>query len=180
MGDAKAAERARRYRRHRQGDHSLCLVGNCSAVTVDSVTESVMASVTSGLPVPPSRPSGEDAGLGDRGQRLWDDMTTSWKPSPIHREQLLELCRMADRLEKLDRQLKGEDWLRFWSRTDDGSVVEVYVDKVLSEARELASAFRALGGDLVKAANATKAPGVKGGGKLASVTALVPTVPAAR
>lgn len=175
MGDAKAAERARRYRRHRQGDHSLCLVGNCPAVTVDSVTESVTNSVMPGATV--ERPAGEDGavGLGERGQRLWDDMTASWRPSPIHREQLLELCRMADRLEKLDRQLKGEDWLRFWSRNDDGTVVEVFVDKVLSEARELASAFRALGGDLVKAVNATKTPGAKGGGKLASVLALVPT-----
>lgn len=170
MGDAKAAERARRYRRHRQGDHSLCLIGNCSAVTPVTVTETVTAE----LPVTPPGPRGEVGGLGDRGQKLWDDMTASWKPSPVHREQLLELCRMADRLEKLDRQLKGEDWLRFWSRTDDGSEITVYVDKVLSEARELAGAFHRLGLDLVKAAGAVKPSGTKGGGKLASVLNLVP------
>ncbi|MFC3454016.1 hypothetical protein [Amycolatopsis speibonae] len=125
-------------------------------------------------------PSEEIPSLGDRGQKLWDAMTASWSPSPIHREQLVELCRMADRLEKLDRQLKGEDWLRFWSRNDDGTEVTVYVDKVLSEARELANAFRTLGADLVKAAGVKKDPTAKGGGKLASVTALIPSAPAAR
>jgi hypothetical protein len=144
------------------------LIGNCKVVTAESVTDAVTAE----LPVTASRDRVEVCGLAERGQGLWDAMTASWAPSPILREQLLELCRMADRLEKLDRQLKGEDWLRFWARNDDGTEVTVFVDKVLSEARELATAFRVLGADLVKAAGAVKPP-VKGGGALASVTRLL-------
>jgi len=166
MRDAKAAERARRYRRHRQGDHSLCLVGNCTAVTAVTVTENV----TLNLPVTRTEPVDAVPGLGERGQRLWDDVTAYWKPPAMHREMLLEACRMADRLEKLDRQLKGEDWLRFWTRDDDGSEVTVYVDKVLSEARELAGQFRMVIADLAKAMPAAK-PEKKGGGVLADLAA---------
>jgi hypothetical protein len=166
MRDPKAAERQRRRRKHMQGNHSDCLVGNCPAVTPVTVTENV----TSGLNVAPTSGSLAPSELDARGQKLWDELTASWTPSPLHRELLLEACRMADRLEKLDRQLKGEDWLRFWSRNDDGSEVTVYVDKVLAEARELAAQFRQTAEVLVKAAGAVKP--VKGGGKLASITAL--------
>jgi hypothetical protein len=166
--DPKATERQLRYRRHKDGDHSLCLVGNCKAVTAVTVTDDV----TSQLPVTAFRDGPAIPHLEVRGQKLFDDMTAAWVPNPIYREQLIELCRMADRLEKLDRQLRGEDWLRFWARNDDGSEVTVFVDKVLSEARELQTAFRALGADLVKALGAVKAP-VKGGGKLASITSLL-------
>lgn len=109
-------------------------------------------------------------GLDSRGSRLWLEMTAAWTPSPIHREQLVELCRIADRLEKLDRQLKGEGWLRFHSRTDDGSVVEVIIDKVLTESREQATAYRLIAADLVKAAGAQKSE-PKGGGVLDALAA---------
>ncbi|WP_157360592.1 hypothetical protein [Amycolatopsis thermoflava] len=112
----------------------------------------------------------DEMGLSSRGRRLWDQMTAAWQPSPLHREMLLETCRMADRLERLDRHLKGEDWLRFWSRNDDGSRVEVVVDKLLTESRELQSAFRMAVTDLVKAAGAQK-PQPKGGGVLADLAA---------
>lgn len=103
---------------------------------------------------------------------MWDDVTASWNPPPLLAANLMEACRIADRLEKLDRHLKGEDWLRFWSRNDDGTRIEVIVDKLLSEAREQATAFRMITADLIKAAGAAK-PQPKGGGKLASVTALL-------
>ncbi|RZQ59828.1 hypothetical protein [Amycolatopsis suaedae] len=115
-------------------------------------------------------PVPDEQGLGQRGRRLWDEMTAAWAPSPLHREMLLEACRMADRLDRLDRHLNGEDWLRFWSRNDEGTRVEVIVDKVLTEARELQSAFRMAVADLVKAAPA-KQPERKGGGVLVALAA---------
>jgi hypothetical protein len=135
-----------------------------------TVTEDVTADVeASQSEAQPPRESGPED-LADRGRRLWAAMTATWAPSPMHRELLLEACRMADRLEKLDRQLKGEDWLRFWARNHDGTQIDVIVDKVLAEARELAAQFRQTAEVLVKAAGAVKP--VKGGGKLASITAL--------
>lgn len=171
MGDAKAkkaADRAKRYRRHRQGDHSLCLIGNCPAITAVTVTEDVTAQ----LPFTDSGHHVEVPGLGERGQKLWDDVTASWSPSPLHAANLMEACRLADRLEQLDRQLKGrgQDWLHFWSRNDDGSEITVFVDKVVAEARENAMAFRSITADLIKAVGSQKPP-VKGGGVLADLAA---------
>jgi hypothetical protein len=169
MDKQKAAERARAYRdrkrRHEQGDHSKCVVGRCVVITPESMTSRVMHDE------PVTALDGPE-GLGGRGSRLWVEMTVSWEPSPLHREMLLEACRMADRLDRLDRQLAGEDWLRFWARNDLGTEVTVFVDKALTEARELQSAFRMAVTDLVKAAGSAK-PERRGGGKLASVTALL-------
>jgi hypothetical protein len=175
--DKTGADRVRRHRRHSQGDHSLCLMGNCSAVTPVSVTDDVTAEIVSTQGEPASAEDGPD-GLAGRGRRLWDAMTAAWTPGPLHREMLLEACRMADRLEKLDRQLKGEDWLRFWARNQDGTRIDVIVDKVLAEARELAAQFRQTAEVLVKAAGAVKP--AKGGGKLASVRALAPVAASPR
>lgn len=176
MGDAKAAARARLYRKrsakHKVGDHSLCIEGNCSDVTPGM--DGVMPTVT--------RHVGDVPDLGAVGQGLWDAMTAEWTPGPMHRAMLVEACRLADRLEQLDQHLKGKDWLRFRHRGDEGEDVEVvvYVDRVLAEAREQGIAFRGLAVELVKAAGAQKPAGKKGGGKLASVTALIPSLPAAR
>jgi hypothetical protein len=152
--------RARRTRLHKAGDHSICHPERCPAA---AEREAPVADV-------PSLPS--LSGLGARGQKLWDDVTASWSPPPLLAANLMEACRIADRLETLDRQLKGGDWLRFRARNDDGSEVIAYVDKVLSEAREQATAFRMITADLIKAAGSAR-PQPKGGGKLASVTALL-------
>jgi hypothetical protein len=169
MADKKAAVRAKMYRdrkrRHEQGDHTCCVVGNCVVVTPESIT----SPVTPDGPVTGREAVVDEMGLSARGRRLWDEMTAGNDPSPLHREMLLEACRMADRLERLDRHLKGEDWLRFWSRNDDGTRVEVIVDKLLTEARELQSAFRMAVTDLVKAFPPKKEP--KGGGVLADLAA---------
>lgn len=160
MADSSTV-RARRTRMHKAGNHSICNPERCDAIDISD-----------GPPAPSQAVPLSLSGLGPRGQRLWDDVTAGWAPPPLQAANLMEACRIADRLEKLDRHLKGEDWLRFWSRNDDGTRIEVIVDKLLSEAREQATAFRMITADLIKAAGAVK-PQPKGGGKLASVTALL-------
>lgn len=172
---ASDAERARRYRRHKSGDHSMCLLGRCAAVTEDgNVTLPGYVTPETSLPVGVTPPEG----LASRGSSLWRDVTTGASLGPLEATMLAEACRIADRLEQLDRQLRGEDWLRFHARDDAGTQIDVYVDKVLSEAREQATAFKGIWSELKKTLGQSKP--AKGGGKLASVTALVPTLPAAR
>lgn len=161
MADSNAL-RTRRARLHKDGDHSLCKPGRCPAVVVAPAAAPVI-------------PAGDGTGLGVRGQNLWNEVCAGWKPTPLHRELLLEACRVADRLERLDRQLRGEDWLRFWRRTDlnseEGDPVEihVFVDKALSEAREQENAFRQLVTELAKVVNQQAEPEAKGGGVLAGL-----------
>lgn len=63
---------------------------------------------------------------------------------------LLEACRIVDRLDRLDRQLNGGDWLRFRRREDELHVI-MHVDRALSEAREQATALRGLLTDIERA-----------------------------
>lgn len=61
---------------------------------------------------------------------------------PLRRTLLEEACRLADRLDRLDATLTGEDaWLHFQAN-DDGSEVTVIVDKALAEARQQAVALK--------------------------------------
>jgi hypothetical protein len=55
-----------------------------------------------------------------------------------------EICRLADRLDRLDGILGGRDraWLSL--ELDDAGEVTVVVDKVLSEARQQQMAFKGL------------------------------------
>lgn len=167
MADS-AALRARRSRNHRKGDHSLCLPGRCKAV--------VEVPVLSDEPEPASEV--REVNLGQSGSRLWRDVTAAGEFDPLRKLLLLEACRIADRLETLDRQLHGDAWLRF-RHNESGAEVTVYVDRVLAEAREQASTLRGIVVELLKSVG--KAPAnPKGGGKLASVTSLIPNLPAAR
>ena len=89
---ATAAERQRRYRAHKRGDHSLCDPNRgCNGVT--PVTG---GSAGSG----PAAPTG----LGARGHRLWAALAESI-PGPAHLVLVEEACRIADRLDRLDRAL---------------------------------------------------------------------------
>lgn len=76
-------------------------------------------------------------GLGERGARLWREMagdTLSGAALVL----LEEACRLADRLDRLDDFLRGHEdsWMKFHARNEDGSIVEVVVDKALAEARQ--------------------------------------------
>jgi hypothetical protein len=82
--------------------------------------------------------------FGDRGQRLWTDLGGDDSP-PAERVLLEEICRLADRLDVLDRVLTtGGDWLSFEPMTPDGTVVKVVITGVLSEARQQQATFKAL------------------------------------
>lgn len=168
-GRDKSAQRARRYRRHKSGDHSLCLADRCPAVTPDAVTDTVTPVTT-----PQAEPLNR-LGLADTGRQLWTDANAAGPLGPLQAVLLLEACRIADRLDKLDRQLRGEEWLRFRHNPDDESEVTVYIDRVLAEAREQAVALKGIVAELSKPANQAKpSSGAKGsGGGLADLSARI-------
>lgn len=95
--------------------------------------------------------------LGLPGRDLWVEMEAEGLP-PMQRVLLLEACRITDRLEKLDRQLAGEDWLRF-RLDDEGVEVTVIIDKALSEARQQATALKQIMGELRQASAGSRSPG---------------------
>lgn len=45
-------------------------------------------------------------GLGERGQRLWDESLAIWSLTPAHLLLLEEACRIADRLDLLNSMLR--------------------------------------------------------------------------
>lgn len=157
------AERQRRYKRHKAGDHSLCLSGRC-----DRAGET---------PEPVTKSDGNAAApRGPRGLRLWQEMASAGL-GPAHRVLLEEACRIADRLDRLDAILDGRaDWLRL-DVGDDGSRVRVSVDGVLAEARQQATALRGLVAELraalPKAAGKAASTPKAGGGGLGDLNARI-------
>ncbi|WP_258401554.1 hypothetical protein [Micromonospora saelicesensis] len=84
--------------------------------------------------------------LGTRGRRLWQQCTDDGAAlKPAERVLLEEACRTADRLDTLDRILRGDEdaWMRF-RVNDGGDEVTVVVNSVLSEARQQQVALKAL------------------------------------
>lgn len=147
------AERVRRHRRHKAGDHSLCDPERCE----DAVT-----------PVTPPRPAET------RGERLIRDLRDGLGPE--HVVLLEEAGRIADRLDRLDAILKSErrEWMHFRTQADES--VRVVVTGVLSEAREQATALRGLIVEIARAKTAKlAAPGeAKPRGLLALADELAP------
>lgn len=84
--------------------------------------------------------------LGTRGLRLWKSIATGRKLTEIESQNLVEACRIADRLEKLDELIRGDDdaWFRIkLPRTDDG-LIELLINDPMKEARMHAAALRQL------------------------------------
>lgn len=140
--------RARRSRLHAAGDHSLCRVERCSVVAYQ---EASLPSVLT-----------DEVGLRASGARLWREMTAAGALGPMQSVLLLEACRITDRLDALDRQLAGHDWLRFRHNPEDEHEVTVYVDRVLAEAREQAVALKGLLAELRQMVGAQKPTAAKG------------------
>lgn len=143
---ATDAERARRYRRHRAGDHSLCLPGRCDAL------EASTGAVTAPNDVTVVTNTGEERDVtpyGPRGQQLWGELTAGQTPDPARRVLIEEACRLADRLDKLDALLTGSSdaWLRF-QVDESGTEVTVLIDKPLAEARQQQMTLRAIVAEL--------------------------------
>lgn len=142
---ASPAERQRRFRAHRKGDHSLCVPERCNGATVTPVT----------------RNAGPQASaLGARGRRLWTQLTAEGTPGPGQVILIEEACRIADRLDRLDALLRGDEdaWLKF-RVNEDGSEVTVTIDRVLSEARQQAVALKQLVAELRQSHTAAKPAG---------------------
>jgi hypothetical protein len=78
------------------------------------------------------------ARLGPRGAALWVAVTDSHPLAAAESEILAEACRCADRLERLDEYLTGDDlsWLDLEKMRRDDHEVRVTVDAALSEARQ--------------------------------------------
>ena len=176
---ATPAERQKRYRQHAKGDHSLCDAKRCPDAGTAPPPKPARRpprpkpARTTTTSKPPGQqepaPTADEAipapvapvqGFGPRGTALMAEMADA-KLEPLHRALLVEACRIADRLDRLDAMLDGrEDWIQLRPRTDDGTEVTVIVDQLLSEARQQATALRGLVAELRAATPAAKrAPG---------------------
>lgn len=85
-------------------------------------------------------------GLGARGLRLYKSIATGRKLSEIEIQNLVEACRISDRLEKLNDLINGDEdtWFRIkLPRTDEGTV-ELLINDPMKEARMHAAQLRAL------------------------------------
>jgi tRNA(Met) C34 N-acetyltransferase TmcA len=157
MASANAV-RIRRHRLHKKGDHSECLAANCSDAGQRGVT-AVSQNVS-------------------RGETLWQQMRGD-DLGPLERTLLEEACRIADRLDKLDRALQGRavNWLKLVADSEDPTRLIVVIDRPLGEARQHALALKQLLADLRAAgAGKVKTPvnpgkGVAGVADLAAFTA---------
>lgn len=124
------AVRQRRSRLHRKGDHSECLPERC-----DGAVTGVTSRVT------------RHEALGVTGTALWKQMTAGGELGPMQQALLVEACRIADRLDRLEAQLSGDDaeWLRVEPDYEDPTApVVVVVDRALAEARQQATAMKGL------------------------------------
>jgi hypothetical protein len=142
VADRTAAERQRRYRKHRAGDHTLCDPGRGCGDGVDAVTVTRDA-----VPV----------GLGDAGRRLWSAMYDAERPG----EQValvVEACRIVDRLDRLDRLVRGDEYAWAYVRVNDDGEAALVIDKALSEARQQAIALKLIVAELRQAGAASGAP----------------------
>lgn len=131
-----AAKRQARYRKHTKGDHSICIVGNCAAIT---------------KPPPPPEPSPEDE-FGLAGQRLWRGTLEYGALTDLQRVMLREMARMADRLELLNSIIADEnpDTLRWAMR--EARQTAISAKNLASELRQSGVAGGSGGGSTGKPA----------------------------
>ena len=82
--------------------------------------------------------------FGPRGVRLWKAMCEQ-VDGEGGLALLEEVCRTADRLDRLEALLSGDVdvWFRL-AQHQDGTTIEVQVDSALSEARQQGNALRQL------------------------------------
>jgi hypothetical protein len=154
------AERQRRHRAHKRGDHSLCSPQRCRP---EAVTAPVTPVTPSGQGLPPA------PRLRARGRWLWRELVENGNPGPAERVLIAEACRLADRLDRLDAISNGKDraWLQIAddlsALADSDGRVEIVVDKVLGEARQQQTTLKQILGELRQASSGA-APAAQPGG----------------
>jgi predicted nucleic acid-binding Zn-ribbon protein len=123
------------------------------------------------------------AGLRSGGKSLWDAITTAHPDLDApQRAQLEEACRAKDRLDKLDRVLRGDvdSWSEAVYREADDRY-ELKIDAALSKANETANLMKQLLAALrlpdaatgkrpqFRGARGAQKPSVPGGAKVSSI-----------
>lgn len=88
----------------------------------------------------PKAPSGLDA----RGRRLWREMHALVDFNPAETVLLEEACRMADRLDRLDRVLTSSSELVRLRVDGNGGEAVFVVDGAMAEARQQANVLKQL------------------------------------
>jgi hypothetical protein len=88
-------------------------------------------------------------GLGAGGRKLWKGVTDAHELDEAQLAQLTEACRMKDRLDKLDKLLRGEEesWIRISAPSLEGvSVITVHgaFDKAAAGANVMKQLLAAL------------------------------------
>ena len=111
----------------------------------------------------------DDLGLGARGQAFYQAVVGDSVPNPAQQALIVEGARMADRLEALNDIIRGKGVLelmhfRVRHAVDDSGVVsvELSVDSVLSECRQLQLAFERVAKSLNVSVGAIPAAQPKG------------------
>ncbi|TWJ23118.1 hypothetical protein [Micromonospora endolithica] len=149
MADRTAAERQRRYRARKRAEQQQrgrdAALAVTEPVTRDAVTEDA--------------PTASEMGV--RGRRLWREVIEGGATlRPAERVLLEEACRAADRLDVLDRILRGDEdaWMRLHTANEDGSIVKVVLNNALAEARQQQVALKALVAELRTSQGGAAAP----------------------
>lgn len=118
---------------------------------------------------------------------MWDQLVGD--DDPVEVVALVEeICRCADRLDRLDAIVNGRDRAWLTLEVDDVGVVTVMVDKVLTEARQQQTTFKALLAELravrgasAKVAGRGRSPQEStGGGGVAGVADIAARIAARR
>lgn len=161
------AQRCGVARAHEKGEHSRCSAGWCEVSAQASLTEDQAVPAGAGSAPPPPAGDGyrvrssliEDAGdgeFGPAGQELWDAVNPAGEMKPLPTVLLREICRIADRLQALDRRLRGDgEWLEL--STEDGVIFHVDVTEVLKESRAQAMALKNLVAELRQSGSGARA-----------------------
>lgn len=105
------------------------------------------------------------AGLAAGGRKLWSEVSKRHELDAVQVVQLEEACRAKDRLDKLDRVLRGDvvTWVAI-SEDRDGDL-KVVVDEVLAKANTTATVMKQLLAAMRLPDEAGKRPQQRGGAR---------------
>jgi hypothetical protein len=130
------AVRQERYRRHRRGDHAVCLEGHCDDVTPPPAQPPAPAAPALETPNEAGETALPGEAFGPSGRAVWDGTLKFGSLTATQRVLLREVCRMTDRADYLHEQIEE-------FRDDPGTV-----KWLLREARQQAIAMKGIVGEL--------------------------------